>query len=120
MTAPYFVIVSGRLNVTATGASKLRTLTGRPSNTWYASGMRPGSPLRAKLEQDVAALQAKCSFPGVTATNHHIYPGSRITTILSGALQQNANSLDLVNNYINSRKGIYNQLLSFVNRGDES
>ena len=88
MTAPYFVIVSGRLNVTAAGAKVLQTYTGRPVNTWYASSLKPGSTLRVKLEKDVAALQVKCSFPNVTATNHHIYPGSRIVTILNKALDE--------------------------------
>lgn len=50
MSAPYFVVAStGRLNVTAAGAKVLQTYTGRPSCPWYATGLKPGSKIRADL-----------------------------------------------------------------------
>ena len=50
MTAPYFVVSSGRVNVTAAGAKHLQTvILNRAANTWNAVGMRPGTRLRADL-----------------------------------------------------------------------
>jgi hypothetical protein len=103
----YFTVTSSQVLLTSLGASTLIPgISGRAQNSWNGKSLKKGTPLYKELTAEINSLQQKINIaPTVAVSDHHIFPGNLINTVLKGALPTK-DGLKRVNDYINSRAGI--------------